>query len=103
MSAQVRSQFSQAAGAQHNVVHRYSTKWEASQVQELSAEKKEIRRWQESVSARRTALTIGGEDKSTATPNPNLSVQQQANFNQYPPPFAPSSGPIAIQPWLTPQ
>ena len=100
-NAQMGSQFHQAAGAQQNLVHRYSTKWETLQIQKLSEDEEEVKRWQASISERRAALMIKDGDQSNSSPNPNLSAQQ-ANLNPYAQTFALTSVPTALQPCIMP-
>ena len=80
-NAQIGIQFNQAASAQRNLGDRYISEIETQLVQNLSAEEKEIKRLQASVSAKRAFLMTGGGDPTTSTPNQNLNVQQQAVLN----------------------
>ena len=101
-NAEVGIQFNQVASAQRNLGHRHSTELATQLVQDLSAEKEEIKRLQASISPKKAFLMTGGGDPSTSTPNPNLNVQQQAVLNPYAQQFAPTSASNTCQPWSMP-
>ena len=90
-NAQIGNQSNQVVGAQQNLSHRYSTDWKTQFVQEVSADEEDLRRIQATNNATRADQAIGTVDPSTSTPIPNLTAQQQANFNLYVRPFAPTS------------
>ena len=103
MNARPGDDHNQVARAQQNITHRYNTKWEWPQVQELSAEEEELKRLQASINARKAALMAGGDGPSTSTVNPNLSVQQQMAFESYAQFFAPTLVFTALKPWSIPE